>query len=77
MALNTKPPITKDGDGDGDDTLDELPITVFIRNGSVTEVQYNNVPVRALVCDYDVEFPCVAHGLNKDADGEYYMEIIV
>lgn len=65
-------------DGDGDDTvIEELPITVFVRHGEVFQVQYNNQEVRAVVCDYDVDFPCVANNLNKDDNGEYYKEIIV
>lgn len=75
MAAN--PPIIKDGDGDDGNVVQELPITVFVRDGEVFEVQYNNQTVRALVCDYDVEFPCVANNLQKDADGEFYLEIIV
>lgn len=69
-------PVFKDGDGE-EPTLDEYPITIFLKDGMVTEVQYNDVPVRARVCNYDVDFPCPAAALSKDSEGKYYMDIIV
>lgn len=59
-----------------DDGLD-IDIDVFVKDGEVFEVQVKGTPVRARVNDYDVEFPCVANGLHKDEDGEFYLEIIV
>lgn len=61
------------------DTEDELgiDIDIFLRDGEVFEVHQNGKVVRARVLDYDVDFPCIAHSLNKDEDGEFYMEIIV
>ena len=54
-----------------------IDIDVFVKDGEVFEVQYKGETVRARVNDYDVEFPCIAHGLKTDTDGEIYMEIIV
>lgn len=54
-----------------------LDIEVVISEGEVTAVYYKGEPVRALVRDYDVAFPCVAHNLAKDDEGNFYMEIIV
>jgi len=52
-------------------------IEIIIQDGEVTQVFFKDVEVRALVRNYDVEFPCVAHGLGQDEDGDYYMETIV
>lgn len=60
----------------GDDTLG-IAIEVFIKDGECFSVTYNGKEVRARVIDYDVTFPCTAHGLGLDAEGEYYMETIV
>jgi len=56
---------------------EEPEIEVVVQYGEVTQVFYQGKEVRALVRDYDVEFPCIAHGLKKDTDGDFYMEIVV
>lgn len=64
-----------------DDDIEEdelgVEIDIFVKEGEVFQVQQRGVEVRARVLDYDVDFPCIAHSLKKDADGEFYMEIIV
>ena len=63
-----------------DDTIEDeldIDIDVFVKDGEVFEVQRNGVTIRARVNDYDVEFPCAAHSLKKDADGDFYTETIV
>lgn len=54
-----------------------IPIEVFVKEGTVLEVRYNGEQVRAIVNDYDIEFPCVANNIRRDADGELYMEQLV
>lgn len=59
--------------------IDDLGIDteVFVQNGEVIEVRQGGKQIRARVVDYDVQFPCVAHGLKVDSENNYYMEIIV
>lgn len=52
-------------------------IEVVVENGEVVQVLYKGEEVRAVVRDYDVDFPCVAHSIQKDEEGKFYMEIIV
>lgn len=54
-----------------------IDIEVYVKDGEVYAVHKNGEPARARVIDYDVTFPVVAHGLRKDADGEFYTETIV
>ena len=55
----------------------EIGIEVFVHDGCVTEVRLNGEQVRAIVNDYDIDFPCVANNVRKDEDGVFYMEQIV
>lgn len=70
-------------DGTDDEFLpsleDELGIDIVIQveDGEVIGVTYRGKEVRAMVMDYDVDFPCVATGLAKDDEGNYYKQIVV
>lgn len=63
-------------EGSAGDILD-IGIEVFVKDGCVFEVRMNGEPVRAIVNDYDIDFPCVANNVRRDADGELYMEQLV
>ena len=54
-----------------------IDIEVIVDEGEVTQVFYKGKDARAVVRDYDVEFPCVAHSLKKDDEGNFYTETIV
>lgn len=79
MVADNEEPVIKDGDGEGPPPVEpaDLPIVIFVKDGMVTEVQLNGLETRALVVDYDVQFPCPATNLKMDADGNYYFELVV
>lgn len=54
-----------------------ISIEVFVKDGCVTEVRVDGNQARAIVNDYDIEFPCVANNVRRDEDGELYMEQLV
>lgn len=54
-----------------------IDIEVVISEGEVVTVFYKGQEARAIVRDYDVEFPCVANNIACDSEGNYYMEFIV
>jgi hypothetical protein len=54
-----------------------ISIEVFVKDGCVIEVRQDGKQIRAIVNDYDIDFPCVANNVRKDEDGEFYMEQLV
>lgn len=58
------------------DVLD-ISIEVFVKDGCVIEVRQDGKQIRAIVNDYDIDFPCVANMVRRDEDGELYMEQLV
>jgi len=57
---------------------EKIPIYVVVEDGVVTAVFNGDVQVRAVVQDYDVEFPYEpANALLQDEEGKYYIEKVV
>lgn len=54
-----------------------IDIEVCVVDGVVTNVRYKGEDARARVYDFDVQFPCVAAGLQRNEDGEFYTETVV
>jgi hypothetical protein len=58
---------------------DDIEIHVVVQDGQVQTVEYRGIKVRAIVEDYDVEFPFEpAEALHKNTEtGEYFTRKIV
>jgi hypothetical protein len=61
------------------DQHEDIDIHIVLQNGQVVNVEYRGVTVRAIVEDYDVEFPFEpAEALHKNTEtGEYFTRKIV
>lgn len=57
--------------------VDEISIEVYVQDGTISAVTMNGAQVRAMVLNFDVEFPCPAINLERTEDGTYYQRFVV
>jgi hypothetical protein len=65
------------GDGDTEAKAEDPEIIIVVEGGNVTSFTIDGEATRAIVHDYDVQFPVDKNTVEQDEEGRYYVPRIV